>query len=150
LCNCVENQGAHSLLWNDNGKPRKEEAVQRLFNVAVRSICFSNNIDISPETNAGRGAVDFKFSQGSKFRAHLEIKLARNKKLFSGLNKQLPTYLEAEKIKIGNYMVVIMEDKEIGLIEKLETAIKDLNLKSKSEIKLEVIDARGKPSASQV
>jgi len=82
FCHFVEQNAGYRLLWNDNGTSRSERAAQLLFLGIVKHYCAANNIDISSEANIGRGPVDFKVSQGYKLRALLELKLARNTKVF--------------------------------------------------------------------
>jgi hypothetical protein len=69
--NYIENNRGWSLLWNDNGIAKSEEAAQLLFLGIVKHYCRANNIDISPEVNIGRGPADFKISQGYEFRSLL-------------------------------------------------------------------------------
>lgn len=102
----VENQGMWRLLHNDDGSARKEAATQNLFRSVVIHYCRANNVDFSGETNAGRGPVDFKFSQGWGARALLEVKLMSNTKFWNGLELQLPTYLTAEEIRCGHFLCV--------------------------------------------
>lgn len=49
----------------------------------------TNNIDVLPEANIGRGSIDFKLSRGVNERILIEVKLASNPKLRQGLNLQL-------------------------------------------------------------
>lgn len=44
----------------------------------------TNNIDVSPEANIGRGPIDFKLSRGVNERILIEVKLACNPKLQQG------------------------------------------------------------------
>ncbi|MBV5349814.1 hypothetical protein JZU71_01240, partial [bacterium] len=60
------------------------------------SYCIANDLDISPESDAGRGPVDFKFSNGSKGKVLVEIKLTSNNQLQHGFESQLPIYMKAE------------------------------------------------------
>ncbi len=147
--NCIENQEGYKLLWNDYGEPRKEEAVQNLFNMTIRSWCEANDIDLTRESSEGRGAVDFKFSQGYKKRGLVEIKLAKNKKLLKGINKQLPMYLQAAEIKLGIFLVVFFEKKEFVHGDEIKEAIKVVIKNQDVDISYISIDATGeKPSAS--
>lgn len=73
----VEEQGGWSLLWNEYAgtfTEKPEKSVQLLFRGIAQHYCRANNIVLDPEVNLGRGPVDFKFSSGQQFQAHLEIK----------------------------------------------------------------------------
>jgi hypothetical protein len=63
----VEDRNAWSMMWY-RGRGREETFVQQLFQLMVLPLCRHHRIDVSPESNAGRGPVDFKFSQGSDLR----------------------------------------------------------------------------------
>jgi hypothetical protein len=92
---CVEQRGAWELLWV-NDMPRGERHVQRLFQTSAVLACQLHDVDISPESNAGRGPVDFKMSKGWKLRALVETKLAKSTSFWKNLKGQLPTYSAAE------------------------------------------------------
>lgn len=146
--NYIENKG-YKVLWNDSGKPRKEDVVRNVFHLAMLLWCKENNISISPETDVGRGSVDFKFSRGDKIRAHLEVKLAKNKKLMQGVKIQLPLYLKGEKIKLGFFMIIILYEREILKTKNVTSLIGEINKNLKVDITPISIDARlDKPSAS--
>jgi hypothetical protein len=65
ICNqykdLIENNGVNEILFFD-GEPRNEKTAQRLFFAIAYSYCEANNLDLSPETNSGRGPIDFKLS----------------------------------------------------------------------------------------
>jgi hypothetical protein len=71
----VENNGLNEVL-----RGQKESAAQRLFFGIADAYCQANDLDVSPEPNAGRGPVDFKFSQGSAAKVLVEVKLTSNSK----------------------------------------------------------------------
>src|SRR5439155_14075764 len=100
----VEQQDGWILLWGDSGRPRSERIVQALFRSTVIHYCKANNIDLSGEANAGRGPVDFKFSQGWSARALVEIKLTHSSHFWRGLTKQTPQYMRSEGIKCGFFV----------------------------------------------
>ena len=147
--NYIENQGGWKLLWNDDGKEKSEEAAQRLFLGILTHYCKANNIDVSGETNIGRGPVDFKVSQGFKLRALFELKKANNTKFFNGIERQLPTYLKAEHITHGFFMTFIFRDGEIKKTQKIEENVKKV-LTPHCQIIPITIDARKPESASKL
>lgn len=101
----IENKGIWKELWTDDKKPRKEKAAQRLFFAVAYSYCKANNLDVTPEADAGNGPVDFKFSSGFNTRVLVEIKLSTNS-LLHGYEKQLEIYKKADDTDLGIYLVI--------------------------------------------
>ena len=101
----IENKGIWKELWTDDKKPRKEKAAQRLFFTVAYSYCKANNLDVTPEADAGNGPVDFKFSSGFNARVLVEIKLSTNS-LLHGYEKQLEIYKKADDTDHGIYLVI--------------------------------------------
>ena len=66
ICNqfkdLIENNGLCKLLYDDKYKPKHESASQLLFFGIAYAYCYANNLDLTPEADAGRGPVDFKIS----------------------------------------------------------------------------------------
>jgi len=156
----IEEQGGFKLLWNEveedsseSGKskptPRDEKSGQCLFWGIVLSYCKANNIDISREVETGRGPVDFKFSSGYKNRVLIEIKLAKSSRLKQGFENQLPTYLKAQQVQHGYYIVIFYIEKELKQIEKFleEVCSKYGSLQGKV---IKVDATLDKPSASKL
>lgn len=102
----VEDNQLCNLLYDKDGKRKHESAAQLLFFGIADSYCKANKIDLSPESDAGRGPVDFKFSSGSDSKVLVEVKLTSNSKLEKGYLSQLPIYLKAEKSLRGIYLVI--------------------------------------------
>src|SRR5262249_44898006 len=101
----VENRGLWRSLWNQDGsKSLNERQAQQLFHAVMYGFCKSHDIDLSPESNAGSGPVDFKFSQGWSRKAVAEVKLARNSKYWSGLKQQVVQYVIAEDVPCGFFI----------------------------------------------
>lgn len=147
--NYVENNGGWKLLWNENETPRREDAAQRLFLGIVKHQCKANNVDISSEPNIGRGPVDYKVSNGFIQKALIELKLAKNTKFWRGLEEQLPKYLEAEEAKVGRFVVIVFNDKELEKIKGIYQKVEALNKRLSYTLKAVIIDARrAPPSAS--
>ena len=149
--NFVENHGGWSLLWNDNETPKPEPASQFLFHGIVRSYCEANDIDISKEPNIGRGPVDFKVSSGFKQRALIEVKLAKNSKFWNGLKKQLPKYLQAEEVKDGRFLVIVLTDKDLKKLPDIKAKTEEVSNQTGYRITTHIVDARRNPlSASRL
>ncbi|HJV47084.1 MAG TPA: hypothetical protein VJ824_15305 [Bacillota bacterium] len=109
ICNkfkdLVENNKINELLYYEN-KPRNEKIVQRAFFCVADSYCNAFNIGISPETDSGRGPVDFKFETSYEDRTLVEIKLTSNSNLVHGMESQIQEYAKAEKTQKLIYLVV--------------------------------------------
>lgn len=157
---CVEEQEGYKLLWNDmqkdsnsgenRRKPRNEDTVQCLFASIATSYCRANNIDISREPETGRGPVDFKFSSGYQKRALVELKLAKSSKLKQGRLKQLPTYLKAQQIQYGYYVIIVYFEKELEYIKKMLNEVEAIDF-GDLQFQIDTIDASfEKPSASNI
>lgn len=113
-------------------------------------ICAANNVSVDPETDAGRGPVDFKFSQGFNAKCLLEAKLASNTKWIRSVTQQLPTYIVADVGKYGVYLLVAHDDSKKDNISQLEAAARSVAARG-IEIDVVVVDAgRDKPSASKL
>lgn len=101
----VEQQGGWRLLW-DLRHEKPEDAAQLLFYGIARNYCDANNIVIDREVDFGRGPVDFKFSNGLTFRAHLEVKKLHNTRFWDGLDAQLPSYLQSDDVRDAWFVAV--------------------------------------------
>jgi hypothetical protein len=102
----IENKGLWKELWDDDGKPRKEKAAQRLLFAVAYSYCKANNLDLTPEADAGNGPVDFKVSSGFKVKIVVEIKLSKNPQTVHGYKKQLEIYKKADDTDIGIFVLI--------------------------------------------
>jgi len=142
----VEDNGLWEVFWY-NGKLRNERIAQlNLFGVSD-AYCEANNVDITRESNGGRGPVDFKYSTGYKARVTVEVKYSSNKKLWNGWNKQLPIYNKAEKTKYSLYLIIRTSD-DPKVIEKIQESALAETRAGKRVPKVVVIDGRPAPSAS--
>jgi hypothetical protein len=151
ICNkfkdLVENNKLSSLLY-DNGQPKHEEAAQLLFYGVAESYCEANNLDLTRESNAGRGPVDFKISGGYHSRVVVETKLNTNNKLVHGFRRQIGEYQKAEKTNHAIYTVI-----DVGgpakRIDDLKLIIKEDEKDKKRVPQVIFVDANPKPSASK-
>ena len=143
----IEDNGLSNLLYDSTGKSKHESAAQLLFYGIADSYCAANNIDLSPESNAGRGPVDFKLSRGSTDKVIVEVKLTSNPQLKHGIEKQVPIYMAQEKTKKAIYLII-----DNGHPKTTESFIKFYNAlgqEIKSKISCFIIDGTKKPSASK-
>jgi hypothetical protein len=142
----IENHGLWKLLYDKSSKPKHEEAAQLVFFGIAHAYCEANNLAISPESDGGRGPVDFKFATGYELSVVVEVKLSRNKALKSGFTKQLPTYVLSEKAKHGIYLIV-----DNGAAAKTLQSFNDFVAASpRSHLDVVYVDGRPKASASKL
>lgn len=147
----IEHNAGWQLLWNDNTlTPKNEGAAQVTFLGVIKHYCIEKNIDVSREANIGRGPVDFKLSAGYRARALIEVKKANNSKFWSGLSSQLPTYLEAEEVSYGCFLVICYNDKDLERIQGIEDFVANLNSKLPYKMEVRVVDASRPLSASKL
>lgn len=145
----IEQNGLWEALYNDSKKPRKERIAQRLFYAAADSYCDANNVDLSRESDAGRGPVDFKLSRGSKDKVVVEAKLSTNKDLLNGFQNQVEIYKKAEKAHKAYYLVIQVSDSDKSLqnLFNLKNKLTGDGLKTPEIV---TVDGTPKKSASKV
>lgn len=125
--------------------------MQQLFHVALVLYCKDHDVDLSPESAAGRGPVDFKFSQGWERRALVEVKLAKHSKFWQGIDTQTPAYMKAEGIRCGYFLAVQYTDKDLTpeRIDRVKEKAKTVSEECGYDIKPVFVDARPKPTGSK-
>lgn len=145
----VEEQGGWDLLWNGD-KEKHEEALQLLFRGIAKHYCEANGMVLDREVDLGRGSVDFKFSNGYKRRAHLEIKKVHSGQFWHGLEEQLPIYMNSDELNDGWFMAVRYRDTrgQIERIEELPNIVAQAASRHGKNLRYVYIDARRPPSAS--
>jgi hypothetical protein len=150
----VENAGWR-LLW-DKGSPAAESKAQLLFQGLALSHCEANDISVEAEVNLGRGPVDFKFTRGYRRRALVEVKKLHASKFWAGLEKQLPTYLKADKVKDGWYLVIQFAATKTSRREEgkrllaLDRRVASAATRWGLRLRHVIVDARKKASASKL
>ena len=146
----TEERGGWRLLWNPDNTARAESSVQQLFHVAMLGYCKSHDIDLTPESAAGRGPVDFKFSKGWQRRAIVEVKLTKHARFWHGLETQTPTYLKAEGIACGYFLSVQYTEKDFAndRVKAVRERAAAVSEECGYDIKPVFVDARPKKSAS--
>lgn len=150
----IEQQGGWDLLWKNHktGDEKPESAAQLLFRGIAQSHCRANDISLDREVNLGRGPVDFKFSNGYRHRAHLEVKKLHNGHFWNGLHAQLPSYMKSDRLKDGWLMAVHLRDNKSSVLRarQLPQEVADAAKKSRLNIRFSLVDARPKASASKL
>lgn len=122
--NLIENNQLAKLIYDEKNIPKHESASQLLFFGIADAYCTANQLDLSPECDAGRGPVDFKVSSGLKGKVLVEIKLTSNQQLQHGFEIQLPTYMKAEKSDRGVYLVIDNGGYSKARIDKFNDLVK--------------------------
>jgi len=150
----VETQRLWKNLW-DGDDPIPEVKAHNLLYVSACRNAEALNIDISPETETGRGLVDFKLSAGYAEKVHVEMKYFHSRKIIQGLH-QLVTYLKSERVNVGFYVVIDFGifgrnlRKEWGIREKILKTKENIEEEGHIQIFIIYIDARKKQSASKI
>lgn len=130
------------------GKPRREDIAQAVFQAVADAHCKHNGLDLSAEVNAGRGPVDFKFSNGRRARVLVEIKLSNSTQLLHGFEKQLSAYEAAEDTDLSIYLVIYNGFGDLRL-QQLRERIEESKTAGKRMPEVVVVDATPKPSGSR-
>ena len=144
LKHVIEDQDGYKIFYTKRNRApiQREEYLHIMFKLTWRA----SLSDVSPETNAGRGAVDFKISRGARDKTLVEFKLASNSKLAQNLAKQVEIYKKAHDTDKAIKVILFFSVEEEARARKI---IADLGLSSEKYIVL--IDARSdnKLSASR-
>lgn len=145
----IENHGWAKYLYKPDESVHNEEFIQKLFLAVAISHCKANDLDISPETDQGSGAIDFKISRGFKQKFLVELKWDKNKKLIEGYTRQLPRYAQCEETANCFFVVVEVSQngKNLKNLQKVYYAQKEQGIK---QPELFIIDGKIKPSASKL
>ncbi len=144
--NLIENNKVYELLYSD-GKPRTEKIVQRAFLCVAESYCEANNLDVSPESDAGRGPVDFKMSNGLD-KTIVEIKLTSNPKVVHGFKVQIEEYAKAERTENKIFLIIDNGGPQTRIEEVMK--LYEMLKKNKENVpEVIIIDAKPKESASK-
>jgi hypothetical protein len=146
----IEDQDGWRLLWHGT-RSRDEKAVQQLFRAVVNGYCELAHVDLTGESNAGRGPVDFKLTGSWDGRALVEIKLVRNSQFWGGLQVQTPIYMKAEGVAVGFFVAIAFSDADLSAQrqEKVTKAAANVSTARNLAMHPVFIDARRKPSASK-
>ena len=152
ICNkyqdLIENNGLYKFFHNSDGTHKNEAFAQMLFFAIAESYCQANNLDLSPESDAGRGPVDFKVSGGADSKVNVELKLSTNR-LLHGYQTQLPIYNKAEKAVHSIFLIILLYGDDMKKVKKV-FEYKNRNEKAGKKLpEIVVVDATMKKSASK-
>jgi hypothetical protein len=116
------------------------------------ALCEFADVDMSRESDAGRGPVDFKFAAGWSRRALIEVKLLSSRKLFQGADAQLPQYQASEQISCAYYVCIGFTDRDLrpARLALVHTKCAEYGSRSGHVLVPRFIDARPKLPASRL
>jgi Domain of unknown function (DUF4365) len=149
----VEHTDGWRVLWDAKlSKPRNETIVHAAAAMTWTTLCELADVDMTRESDAGRGPVDFKFSAGWHRRALIEVKLLSSSKLFQGADAQLPQYLASEQISCAYYVCLGFADRDFRpeRLTLVRATCAEYEARSGSLVVPRFIDARPKLSASRL
>jgi hypothetical protein len=144
----VENNRLSRVLYNDDGSRRREKAAQLFFFALASFYCEANNLDVSPESDAGAGPVDFKVSVGHQANVTVEVKLTSNPNLVHGFQEQLPAYNRAERTSHG-ILLVIRNGEHKKKLKDLDVALVESKKRGETVPEVVIVDGRPRPAASK-
>ncbi len=143
----IEDNGWFEYLYDNKQKLKPERAPQLLFYGIAEVYCQANNLDISRETNAGIGSLDFKVSKGFNAKVNVELKYSSNPNLQKGIEKQLPAYNKAEKADSSIYLIIQTKENRNN-IDNVFKYIDQEKLKKQRVPEVFVINGQKQVSAS--
>lgn len=142
----VETKGWWKSLYSENKNPLNESHARHFFYATALLYCESSDVDISPESNAGSGPVDFKLSRGVK-KIVVEIKLTSGN-VRQGYEKQTRIYEKSEDAQMSYFVVIQVKEKSKVLEEVLKMEEAEEKDGKKHPVVI-VVDGREKLSASK-
>jgi hypothetical protein len=148
----IEKSRGYETLYSDKActRPRSEKMAQRVYGLMARGVCELCGVAMSPETNAGSGPVDFKFSTNYHATVLVELKLLRNTRFWDGPGAQLPTYMTDHDATTGMFVAIAFTDKEVSSdrFTGLRSYVRQVAAASRLTLDSETVDARPTPSSA--
>lgn len=124
-----------------------EKTVQILIYAVAQMFCEKFNWDFSPETDSGRGPVDFKVSRGTD-KTVIEVKLTSNRDCVHGIEVQIEEYAKAENTQ-NKIFVLIKNGNHVNRINEVCQKRIVMEKSGLNPAKLIIIDAIPRESASK-
>jgi len=141
----VENKKGFAVL-RDVDSRNEEKVVQKTLHGSAGYYCKTNDLDISPEPNSGRGPVDFKISRGGD-KTVIEIKLTSNKDCLHGFEIQIEEYAKSEETD-NKIFIVVDNGRSSSRIKEVEGSYEKRLKEGDNPATIIAIDAKLKDSAS--
>lgn len=131
-------------LWRvlDEGERTLQDVVESVFNLLRGRF----DMSVDPQADHGAGEVDLCVSRGSDA-CCVELKLATNPRLVHGLTTQLPRYVRSKRTTHGRYVVVCGGDGPTP--DEVRTTLDGADVDDDLDVRVTVVDARARPSASR-
>jgi len=150
----VQDERGWTLLLNENSiKFRAEPIISKFSHLIMerKSESLGFDLDISPETNKGRGPVDFKLSRGRE-KVLIEIKTSTHPELMTCIdnNKQLHQYMKQESCKDAILLVFYNKEEDLNYINELKIKALESNRRNKHNMMIKTINCIPGPSASKL
>jgi hypothetical protein len=146
----VEQKGGYISFTNSASGGRflrTEREIQVTLEDWLRPKCEYLGLDLTREGETGRGLIDFRFSVGNDIGCLLEVKLFGNPKLEHGLMIQLPTHLQAQRLRFGIYVPIAADSSSYeGKLTELRKQVDRLH--DVYDLEIELIDIRAWKPAS--
>ena len=148
----IEEQRGWSLLWNDDGSEKPEEATQLLFLGLAQPYLRQFDVELDREVELGRGPVDFKASSGTSARLLIEVKKLHNGKFWNGLRHQLPSYMNSDGASEG-WLIAVQYRSNRGAVVRLKALPAEVVAVAQAtgtSLHYSAVDARRPLSASKI
>lgn len=148
----IEKQRGWSLLWNDDGSEKPEEAAQLVFLGISQQYLRQFGVEPDREVELGRGPVDFKASSGTSARLLVEVKKLHNGKFWNGLRDQLMSYLKSDTATKGWFIALQYRSNKSAAdrLQALPLEVAKVSSESGKQIRYAAIDVRRPVSASKI
>ena len=148
----IEDQRGWSLLWNDDGSEKPEEAAQLVFLGIAQQYLRQFDVELDREVELGRGPVDFKASSGTSARLLIEVKKLHNGRFWNGLRYQLPSYLQSDNATKGWFIALQYRSNKAAVdrLCALPAEVSEVSTATGKEIRFTAVDARRPLSASKI
>lgn len=144
----IEQQKGYSV-FEKIDKKDLEKIVQRTLHGNATYYCKVNDLDISPESNTGRGPVDFKISRGID-KTVIEIKLSSNPSTLHGFEVQIEEYAISEEA--SNKVFLLVDNGADGSKARIDAVYESYERRKtqgNNPAEIILIDAKPKKSASK-
>jgi hypothetical protein len=136
----IEEHNGFLTLVDTAGKPKKERAAQWLLYGLIKNFCKSINCTIDLK-EAGKGLVNFKFSNNFESPAFLEVKHARNGELLKTFENFLIKTNNGDEAINGYYFVIGFKVDEINKALQWEDDLLELAEEHNFILRYQTIDA---------
>jgi hypothetical protein len=148
----IEDQRGWSLLLNDDGSSKREEAAQLAYLGMAQPYLRLFDVELDREVELGKGPVDFKASSGVHAKLLVELKKEHNGKFWNGIEAQLPSYLQSDGSKNGWFVALRFRSNKASTLrlQQLPARVKEIAQSTGTNLKFSIIDARRKDSASNL